>query len=682
MKAASQSLRAAKKQTPDEWGAANRVYGPATGWPGQRNPYLTPYATDFGRAFAHGRYRRVVLVTAAQSGKTETLFDIIGERLDNRPAPIIYVGPSKEFVTDQFEPRLRELFMQSASLASKMPGGIDGKRQKKVLKRVNGTRLRLAHAGSSTALKSDPASMALVDEYDEMLRNVNGQGDPLGLVEARGDTYADFTTGIVSTPSTGMIETETDPASGLEFWKPVDTDDIADVQSPIWRLWQEGTRHHWCWPCVHCGEYFVPRFSLLQWPKNATPMQARREAFVKCPHCGGILEERHKAQMNAKGRHVAPGQTIDRDGNVAGSPPESSTLSFWVSGLASPFVTFGQRAETYLTALRSNESAKIQTATNAQFGELYIDGSGDVPPWEQIFERRQGYKPGTVNDAVRYLTTGIDVQKDRLIYVVRGWGAFATSWLIKHGEILGATAETDIWARLDDFLAAPIDEHLIKLCYIDSGFRPGKREGVPVNRVYEFCRRHRRFVFPTKGSSHTMLRPLVKAQIEVTQQGKSAKYGLELIRLDTDHWKSWVHERLRWPSDQAGAWHLHNEVDENYCRQLVSEVRVLGINGKPQWVVRSRDNHFLDAEAMAAAAGFQLNVQHLRGGGVSPRPPSAPAQPVEPADGPPPAPRSELYETLTTPVGEAFPPEAMPAPATPTNAKKNRFANLAARLNR
>ena len=68
-------------------------------------------------------------------------------------------------------------------------------------------------------------------------------------------------------------------------------------------------------------------------------------------------------------------------------------MSFWVSGLASPFVTFGQRAETYLTALRTNESAKIQTATNAQFGELYVDGSGDVPPWEQIFEKRQGYKP-------------------------------------------------------------------------------------------------------------------------------------------------------------------------------------------------------------------------------------------------------------------------------------------------
>ena len=38
-----------------------------------------------------------------------------------------------------------------------------GKRMKKTLKRVAGVTLRLAHAGSSTALKSDPAGLALVD---------------------------------------------------------------------------------------------------------------------------------------------------------------------------------------------------------------------------------------------------------------------------------------------------------------------------------------------------------------------------------------------------------------------------------------------------------------------------------------------------------------------------------------
>lgn len=609
---AAKSAWTAKKQTPSEWGAANRVYGPETGVPGQRNPWLTPYAVPFAEQFGRDpKYRRVVLVTAAQSGKTEAFLDIIGERLDNRPVPMLYVGPSKEFVTDQFEPRLVDLFKQSTSLKPKILGGVDGKRQKKTLKRVSGVRVRLAHAGSSTALKSDPAALALVDEYDEMLRNVKGQGDPLGLVDARGDTYADFVAGVTSTPSLGMVETEIDPANGLEFWKVAAEEDLS---SPIWRLWQAGTRHHWTWPCPHCGDYFVPRFALLRYPKQATPAQARREAYLVCPRegCGGVIEESHKAALNARGRYVAPGQTIDREGNVAGDPPDSTTLSFWVSGLCSPFVTIGQRAETYLTAFRTNESAKVQTATNAAFGEVYVDGSGDVPEWEEIYRGRAPYAPLTLPSGVVYLTSGIDVQKNKLVFVIRGWGARASSWLIEHGELWGDTSDPQVWEDLDDKLATSIDGKLIKLAFLDSGFRPGKKFTVPLNRVYEFCRRHRRFVFPSKGSSHALVRPLVKSTIEVTQQGKVSKYGLDLIRLDTDHWKSFVHERMVWPPDQLGFWRIHQDVTEDYCKQLVAEARVITPSGKPQWIERSRENHFLDAEALAAAAAFMLNVHHLR----------------------------------------------------------------------
>ena len=67
----------------------------------------------FSRAFGDHRWKRVVGVTAAQSGKTATVLDIIGERLDNRPAPILYVGPNKEFLTDQLEPRIEEMFWQA-----------------------------------------------------------------------------------------------------------------------------------------------------------------------------------------------------------------------------------------------------------------------------------------------------------------------------------------------------------------------------------------------------------------------------------------------------------------------------------------------------------------------------------------------------------------------------------------
>ena len=71
---------------PDEWGAANRTYGPSSGQPGPRDPWLTPYTVPFARAIASRRFRKVVFATAAQSGKSETLLDIIGQRLDQQPA--------------------------------------------------------------------------------------------------------------------------------------------------------------------------------------------------------------------------------------------------------------------------------------------------------------------------------------------------------------------------------------------------------------------------------------------------------------------------------------------------------------------------------------------------------------------------------------------------------------------
>jgi len=623
------------------------------------------------RAFGDARWKRIVMVTAAQSGKTEAYLDIIGERLDNRPAPMLYVGPGLDFLKDQFGPRLDDLFRQSRSLLAKMPGGIDGKAQKKTLKKVAGVRLRLAHAGSSTALKSDPAALALVDEYDEMLRNIRGQGDPLGLVEARGDTYADFQVGITSTCSLGMVEVVRDPESGLEFWKLGEDDDIA---SPIWRLWQEGTRHHFCWPCPGCEEYFVPRSRQLRYPPNATPRQALKNSWVECPHCGFEVREEHKEDCNARGAFVAPGEKIDKDGEITGSPIETSTLSYWVSGLCSPFKTFGDRAERYLRALASGEADKIQTAVNAGFGELYLAGGGELPEWQEIAKRRERYVQ-SIPEGVRYLVAGVDVQGNRLPYVIRGFGAAGTSWLIEAGYIWGATKDKAVWDQLSEKLTAPIDGRPIKLAFIDAGFRPGKKDQVPVHRVYEFCRNHRRFAFASKGSSTPMVKPLLASAIEVEAADGSIKpFGLHLMRLDPDHWKAVVHERLSFDRDAPGALHLNDAADDDYCQQLVAEARVRGPSGRYIWVVRSRENHFLDCEAMAAAAAWRLGADTLKASQVeaASRLAAQRARERDAAPPPDPAPKDIPFDPLA----------AARAAHAAKGGRLSRLSDLAARLNR
>jgi phage terminase large subunit GpA-like protein len=589
-------------------------------------------------AVHNGGYRRVVAVTSAQSGKTDSMLDIIGARLDQRPAPIIYVGPTREFLTDQFEPRLMGLLDEAESLRNKV---VRGRRMKKTLKHVAGVRIRLAHAGSSSALKSDPAALALIDEFDEMMANVKGQGDVLGLVEARGETYADFVTAVTSTPSRGLVEIVLDEDSGLEFWSRSAPDDI---ESPIWTLWQEGTKHHWAWPCKHCQEFFIPRFKQLRWTDRATPAQAKRSAYLVCPRCGGIHVDEDKAWMNARGAMVAPGQHVElRDDQavVLGAPEESSVLSMWTSGLCSPFVTWGQRAETYLTALQSGDHDRIQTAMNASFGECYsMVASGDVPEWQEVMERRLPYQAGSIPSGGLRLVMGVDVQKFSLVYVIRAFGARGTSWLVDNGQLYGPTDDDEVWSALADLMLTPIARMHIEKVFIDSGFRPDKPELGSEHKVYEFCRRYSWLCSPTKGKD-VQSPPYKVSKIEVKPDGRKALYSIDLVSLSTDFFKSLVISRIRTPMDVAGAFYVHEAVSEDYCKQLTSEARMV-VEGKPVWVKRSRHNHFLDCEALCAAIGYAFNVQRIPEGverrtGLNPGPDAAhPPEGDHPLPPPPP----------------------------------------------
>lgn len=623
---------------------------------------MIPWSEAMGSGVFRGRaYKTIAASTSAQSSKTDSMMDVIGCRLDQRPAPIIYVGPTKEFLTDQFEPRLMALFDEAQTLQDKV---VRGRRMKKTLKWVNGVRLRLAHAGSSSALKSDPAAMALVDEYDEMMANIKGQGDPLGLVEARGDTYADFLTGVTSTPSQGLVDTYLDEESGLIFWQEAD---VEDVMSPIWRLWQQGTMHHWCWPCKHCEAYFVPRHDVVFWPKKATPAQALKSTTVVCPHCGGIHTNEDKVWLNARGAMVAPGETVklvDDKPVVSGAPRETSILSFWTSGLASPFVTWGTRAERYLTALQSGEQDKIQTAINAQFGECYtMSGSGDTPEWQEVMERRLPYAAGEVPAGGLRLVMAVDVQRFSLYFVVRAFGARGTSWKIDSGQFFGPTDQEQVWNDLSNFMLTPIAGMHIEKIGIDSGFRPDKPDGVNEHKVYEFCRRYPWLCVPMKGKDFQNP-PYRVSKIEVKPDGKKALYSINLVWLSTDFFKSLVMSRLRIPMDQPGAFYVDQDTDEDYCKQITSEARLV-LEGKPKWIRRSRNNHFLDCESMAAALGYSLNVQRIPEGTV----------------------REGVTPSSETDAPQDDDPEGSPPPSAAPGAggggdRRSRFANLGHRLNR
>lgn len=551
--------------------------------------------TPIGRAISDSLYPTVVAVMAAQMGKSEMMLNVIGHRLDDDPVPILYIAPTKSFIEGVFEPRYKVMVEQCASLKAKKRPGL---KEKNTVKFIAGVKLRFGWAGSATEMSGDPACKVFVDERDRMADSVDGEGDPKTLADARHDTYPDGQTIVASTPTMGTVDTYVDPDTGLEFWGKGD-----EIQSATWKLFQEGTMFHWAWPCPHCDEFFIPRFRLLQWPEGSTPYQAKQNAKMLCPNCDTLIDQAYKDEMNARGVYVAPGQRITKKGKVIGNPPQSDTISFWVSGLASAWKTWGDRAQAFLQAVRSGDSDRVQAVINTGMGELY-NLKGEAPDIAAVKALRQPYESGTAPKGVKKIILSVDVQKAGLYYVVRGWGAELESWKIENGFLVGSTDGDQVWQDLAEFKdfhygGLPIDRAMV-----DSGYR--------TQFVYAFCRKFRSWAFPTKGRNTIDATPLQRSKLDVaTTTGRRLAGGLGIWHVNTDFFKRWVHERIERDPELPGGFHLAEDTDDDYCKQLVSEARIVKPSGKILWQRIFKDNHYFDCEVLSVAGAYSLQLQTL-----------------------------------------------------------------------
>lgn len=551
--------------------------------------------------------RWVIAMMASQMAKTEGCLNEIGRKLDDDPEPILYIGPTQKNVQEKIEPRILNMIDSASNLSGKM---LRGKRSTKTCKRIAGVTLNLGWAGSATEVSSQPAAMVLIDELDRM-RDIKGEGSVIELSAARGDTYPNFKGIVDSTPTEGNVDTFVHPETGIQHWKWTDPE---DVFSPVWQYWQEGSREEWAVPCPHCKDFFVPRFELLWWPKKCSAEDAAQKACLTCFRCGSQIEDRWRTWMNERGTFLGPGQYI-KDGVKHGDLINTSTRSFWASGLMSPFVPFGRRAQDWLRAAKAKDQGRIQTVINTRFGQLYRM-SGDAPEWQVVNSCRGEYEPGCVPEGVQRLFATVDVQKNRLVYALRGWGYNWESWGIDHGEIYGDTKnpEDACWEQLQTFLDKDVDGFAINAMAIDSGYN--------TPAVDAFAKKNKSRVYATVGRDNPtkLFKPTPQ---EINRRGKTVKTGLDRWTLDHGYFKGWLHERLAWPQDQTGSWHIpvktEDKFEDDYCRQLVAEHRVKLPSGRTKWLRVHQDNHYLDCEYLQVFLAFLFRVGDLSPGSGQPK---------------------------------------------------------------
>ncbi len=573
--------------------------------PGPYRPQRTPYMIPPTDAATSLEYRGIAIITSTQMGKTAGLMNIIGEKLDDDPAPCLWIGPPKSNIQNVIEPQFEGMVKGCESLSAKAKKG----RQSKLLKKIAGTIMRFAWAGSATEIASMPAHTVVIDEVDKC-EPIPGHGNVIVQGEARISNYRHSGGMIMATssPTEGNVEPYVHETTGLEHWMVAKAE---DVQSEIWRLWQSGTRHEFMVPCPNCGEYFSPRLKYLTgWEENASPSKAKKQARLLHARCGSLIDESHKQWMNDNGRAVAPGQRIVA-GEVVGAPPESEWYSMWVSGLLSPWVSWGDRAYAWLSAARSHDQETIRATINLSFGELF-SVKGEAPPWEDVraISDAAVYDLGIVPRGVRKLFLTVDVQKDHLVVIARGWGVELESWLLAREEIWGETDKIEVWQRLDELADKGIEERPFDAIAVDSGYR--------TEQVYTWCERRLGTAYATKGVDKPN-KLYAATDVETLKSGKKVKRGLKRWAFDHGYFKGWVHDRIRWPQDAPGAWHLARAVGEDYCRQLVAEQRMRLPSGSVHWVKKGT-NDTLDAEALQVLLAHIENVRYLKPEDQSPPP--------------------------------------------------------------
>jgi len=584
-------------RTADIWADQERIIPRGKSEPGPYRTDRTPYCRDIMRDAARTDIARGVYVMGVRMGKSYSLQNIIGWMLYDDPNPALYVCPSRDNANGVVHPEIESMIKACERLNAEYEGKRHGS-NKLEKKFKNGGVCRLGWAGSPTQLAGFDAMIVVVDELDRV--PYNPEGSVLAQAEARANTFG--MSGFVlatSTPSTGSVEAYRHEITGIQHWAKAKD---KDVGSAIWREWQNGTRHEWAVPCPHCKEYFVPRFELLKWTGD-TMQEAMESAALACFNNGCLIEEKHKHWMNANGVYLSPGEYVDEAGQVRGHGVQSPTVSRWVSGLMSPWHTFGQAASKWAKAQASQEPAEIRACINTVFGELYAF-VGEKMAWEAVKLCASDYKQGTVPQEAQALYLTVDVQGDRLVYVVRAWDNKLNSWLVDHGELFGPTDEEDVWNELEKLTNRRYSGRAIDMVGIDSGYR--------TSIVYSFCIRDlsRYRAFKGIGNKTTQLLVEKTVQTKTYFKTKADYFGVKRINAQDGYFKEWVQTHVKRGSTDHKDWHTFSDVSEEYCRQIVNDVQQLLPSGKTVWEEQG-DNHYMDCEWMQRAMAEYKRIEHL-----------------------------------------------------------------------
>ena len=570
-----EGLRPEQPLTVSEWADKHRrLSSKASAEPGPWRTNRTPYLREpMDCLSSTSSVQRVVMMFAAQTGKTEAGANWLGYVIDHAPGPMLLVQPTVEMAKRLSKQRLESLITETPVLAEKIaPSRSRDSGNTMFAKDFPGGMMLLTGSNSATGLRSTPCRYIFCDEIDAFPSDVDGEGDPVSLAEKRATTFARRKILLTSTPTVkdfSRIEAEYERSDQRRFYVPC--------------------------PCCSVMQW-------LKWPQLKWENNDPATAAYECEVCHERFAEIHKPAMLRNGEWRAT------------APSNGKTAGFHLSGLYSPlgWLSWADMVDDFLRA--KTDAPMLKSFVNTRLAETWEEDFASKVSADGLLERCEHYEAAMVPEGGLALTVGVDVQDNRLAISVWAWGREEEGWLLDHQEIYGDPSRQELWKQLDEVVLREWP-HAVgpamrpDVVAIDSG-------GHFTAEVYQYAReRARQGVVAIKGQSQRGKPPIGKgSKVDVNHQGRTLKRGAVVYLVGGDTVKTTLFGRLKHNEQGAGFLHFHMGTTGEYFEQLTAEKQVLRYNrsGFPtrEWVKKpSARNEALDCLVYAYAA---MNLMYQR----------------------------------------------------------------------
>lgn len=565
----------------DEYMRIPRSVGAAE--PGQYRTSRTPYAREPMRCLSPAHpCKRVVTMVASQLMKTQIALNWIGALIHMSPSNILTLLPTLKLAS-RVSSRISKTIDATPVLRERVaaPRSRDAKNTQDT-KEFEGGTLYAVTAGSAANLAELAARFIYGDEIDRWEVDVGNEGDPVKLAEIRGSTFGKKAKFYFSSSPT---------LKGASR--------IAD-------LFAISDQRYYYVPCPHCQHMQVLEWENLKYTEDYSQIQY----LCSGPECGALIDEHHKGEMLARGewRSHAEG--------------DGETVGFHLNALYAPlgWTSWLSMAKDYDEALvkqASGDLEAMQVFFNTRLAKVW-DSTQEQTKASVLQARalQEDYVLGSVPNGALMLTASVDVQANRLEFMVMGWGVGMERWVIDHQVIMGNPSDEQTWSALDEKLKArywhPCGVGLTILATaVDTG-------GHHTNDVYQFCRVRRwRNVFAIKGASKPGKPPIAQrpSMVDVTWRGQTERNGAELWFVGTDTAKDWIYNRYPFESG-PGALHFAKDLPDDFFAQCVAERRITRyVKNKPvtEWIKgKSERNEALDLMVYCLAMAHYLGLDRYK----------------------------------------------------------------------